>query len=137
MLLSKNTLMLFTIGFLALVSCKKQTDGSTSSNDTKTTELPKEVTGTFTGDLSYTGDGDVIAVAEEGEATVTQKGSSASISFSDDVPSILDLQFELKNGSYSSVGSNGSVVGITITESALDLGVTNKEGEVWSFSGTK
>lgn len=128
------TFLILIISLSATLACSnKDDDAKPAANVT----LPAAAVTTYTGSLSYSGkDGTTKTNGDEGTATITKNGNTYTVAFSDGVPSLTGLSFAAANGNYASVGENGSVAGISVKESMIDISVS-KDGNVWGFSGTK
>ncbi|MBC8111548.1 MAG: hypothetical protein H7Y04_10850 [Verrucomicrobia bacterium] len=113
-------------------------DKEESKLNNSVVDLPSNVIGTFTGNLSYTNGSTIIANDDDGKATVTKTGDKTySITFSDNAPALTNLKFEAaSSGSYATSGSDGSTAGMTLSSSNLSIGAT-KNGASWGFTGTK
>ena len=133
----KAMLFGFVCATLLFSACSDKKDNPQPAN--APVDLPSNVVGTFTGDVSYTsGSGIPIANAGDGTATLTKTGDKTySISFSDGVPAVTNLKFKTASGgSYSSIDSDGSTAGMELSASRLSVGVT-KGSQTWGFAGTK
>jgi hypothetical protein len=119
--------------FLCLmVSCKK-------SDNSGIVELPQEVLGTFTGNLTYQINGDADSQIDNlaGTVTVTKNGKAVKFSFSDGLPAIDNLKFRGNSGGFVSVVDEGGVAaGISITKNALNFGI-DVGGKQYAFQGIK
>ncbi|WP_344929653.1 hypothetical protein [Aquimarina addita] len=119
-----------------IISCGSDDDGDDVTADVFVT-LPTETVSTYTGSLGYTpADGMGVVGVTDGTATITQSGSSYTISFSDGVPSITGLRFLGSDGAYASVSSDGSSLGISLDDGELAIGATI-DGNTWAFSGDR
>lgn len=129
---SKAALLAFA--FTAYSCSSKSNDSAPAST---VVELPAAVVTTYSGQLSYTGSAMPIGTAN-GTATIANTGDKTySIRFSDGVPALTNLKFQaVSGGSYATVGSDGSTAGLTLSPTALSIGV-NRGSETWGFSGTK
>ena len=132
----KLAMFALVCGVLVATSCTKKSDPAPAT--VATVALPSAIVGkTYTGDVSYTG-AVIRTAAGDGKVTITETGTNTyTISFSvpSGVPSLTGVQFT-GNGSYASVSASGSVSGITITERALDFGIT-KDGATWTVSANR
>ncbi len=130
----KATFFAALLMLVAFTSCSNDKDDPAPG----VVELPSEVIGVFTGNLSYTGSNGTIVSNEDGTATVTKTGDKTySIAFSDGVASITNLKFKKSSdNAYASVGENGSISGMTLSASDLNVGVT-ANGSIWGFAGSK
>lgn len=119
---------------LAAASCGSKKEDTAPANSV--VELPAAVVTAYAGQLSYTGSS--IIGTSNGTATISKTGDKTySITFSDQVPAITNLKFQsASGGNYATVSSDGSTAGMTLTSSALSVGVT-KGSETWGFNGTK
>jgi hypothetical protein len=111
------SLMLFTFIF-SISSC--------SSDD----ELSEDIVGAvYTGNLAYMSSIGGSIASTSGTAVITETSSGVySVDFSDGVPSITDLTFEVTSGgNYASVDEGD----------AINIGVSESSGENWAFSGSK
>ena len=133
----KLAMLALVCGVLVFASCTKKSDPAPAPA-AGTVPLPAAIVGkTYTGDVSYVGA--VIRTAQDdGKVTITETSTNTyTISFSvpSGVPSLTGVQFT-GAGSFASVSSGGSVSGITITERALDFGIT-KDGATWTVSANR
>lgn len=127
------------LAFLCGVAPACSNDDDSASPASAYVELPSNVVGKFTGDLSYTKPGTMpIANSGDGTATLTKTGDKTySVSFSDGVPTITGLRFQSgTTGSYATVSSDGSTAGMTLSSNNLAVSVT-KGSETWGFNGDK
>ncbi len=134
-----SKVMLFTLVCTSLIfsACSDESDDPQPAN--APVDLPSNVIGTFTGQLTYTDGGSVFIVnSEDGTATLTKTGDKTySVSFSDDAPAITGLKFKAAaGGAYASLDSDGSASGMDISATSLSIGVTNASKN-WAFTGTK
>lgn len=128
------TILILIVSLSATFACSNKDD---NPKPTAIVNLPAAVITTYKGSLSYSGkDGTVKANGDDGTATITKNGSNYTITFSDGVPALSGLSFIANSGDYASVGENGSVAGVSIRSSRIDISVT-MDGNVWGFSGTK
>ena len=134
----KLAMLTLVCGVLVFASCTKKSDPAPA---TSTVALPATVVGkTYTGDVAYTNASGVTISSQggNGKVTVTETGTNTyTISFSapSGVPSLTGMQFT-GAGSFASVSSGGSVSGITITETAVSVGVA-KDGATWGATATR
>lgn len=109
-----GTLMIVSLMFM--VSCSKDTDPSE-------TDL---FVGTYHGEISYS-DGEETIVDEDGRVTVAKVGDTYTFAFGTGIPNITGVKFERSDdNTYISIGDG--LTGITISESNLNMFVTNNEG---------
>ena len=119
---------------LAAASCGSKKEETAPANTA--VELPAAVVTAYAGQLSYSGSS--IVGTANGTATISKTGDKTySITFSDQVPAITNLKFQsASGGNYATISSDGSMAGMTLTSSSLNIGAT-KGSETWGFSGTK
>lgn len=109
-----GTLMIVSLMFM--VSCSKDTDPSE-------TDL---FVGTYHGEISYS-DGEETIIDEDGRVTVAKVGDTYTFAFGTGIPNITGVKFERSDdNTYISIGDG--LTGITISESNLNMFVTNNEG---------
>ena len=113
-----------------MVSC------DVSVTEDEEVELPSSVLTTYTGALTYTGSDGTIISENDGTAVISESGSTYTIEFNYNVPTLSGLRFEDNNGSYATIGTNNSSSGIAINGDEIDIAVT-KSGDNWAFAGTK
>lgn len=129
--LIKNTAFFLAIcGGLIFTSCKKK-DVEKEEDSNGIVALPSSKIATYEGDLQHGATN-----VNDGTATISSSGSSYTITFSNNVPSVSGLKFKLENGEYVSVPSSGSLAGVSIDGDDLDIGIFSNSNN-WSFSGTK
>ena len=117
--------------FTALVSCEI---GASLEDDEA--ELPSSLLATYSGTLNYTdSDGNDISKTD-GTATISKSGSTYTINFNHNVPTISNLRFKDKNGSYATVSTSNSSAGIVIENDEITVSVV-KDGNNWGFTGMK
>ncbi|WP_159092349.1 hypothetical protein [Aquimarina sp. Aq107] len=126
--LSKVVLVL---SVLFISSCGSDDDGTPAE---EFVTLPASLVTTFDGELTYTpANGMGIVAGVDGTATISGSGSTYTISFSDGVPSITGLRFiGSGNGTYATVGTDGSAAGIDIENEELTIGA-QVGGNSWAF----
>ena len=98
--------------------------------------IPASIETVYTGILTYSGSNGDLIENNNGTATITKNGSTYSITFSDNVPSISGLKFKDNNGSYATIGTSGSQAGININGDNIEISVS-EDGNNWAFSGAK
>ena len=124
----KNLIKL--LGLIAVVSL-------TIASCKKNVTLPSSITTSYVGTLGYSSaSGNAIANPLSATATISGSKGNYMISFSNAVPSLAGLQFEKKNGSYTTVSKNGSSAGVVVDGNTITIGAYGN-GESWSFTGTK
>ncbi|MBW1298186.1 hypothetical protein [Aquimarina litoralis] len=130
--LGKLSKVILVLSVLFMSSCGNDDDGTPV--DAFVT-LPSSLVTTFDGELTYTpANGMGIVAGVDGTATISGSGNTYTISFSDGVPSITGLRFiGSGNGSYATVGTDGSAAGITIENDELTIGATIS-GNAWAFT---
>ncbi len=133
--LKSFALIVSTLICLTLFSCKKD-EVPTDTNNNTTVTIPASSLTSYTGALNYTSTTGQVVNEPNATATIEKNGSTYSISFSDNVPTISSLEFKDEDGEYASLSSSNSMSGIVIDGDDLDIGATNN-GNTWAFSGSK
>lgn len=133
--LKSFAITLATLFCLTLFSCQKD-EVPTDNNNNTTVNIPSSSLTTYEGSLNYTSASGQYVSTIDATATIEKNGSTYSISFSDNVPTITGLVFENRDGEYASLNSSNSMSGIVIDDEDLDIGVTS-DGNTWAFSGSK
>ncbi len=134
-----KSVVLVTFISLAFSSCSNDDDEKEETPEVSFSELPSNLIGTYSGALSYTNsDGSVTIGTENGTATIASVGPKTyKVTFSDDVPEITNLKFTTEaSGNFASVATDGSVAGLVLKASSMELGVTTG-GNTWAFTGSK
>ncbi|MGG8497960.1 hypothetical protein ACQY1Q_16230 [Tenacibaculum sp. TC6] len=108
----------FAVTLLVMSSCSK-------NDDPKDNNL---FVGTYEGKVSYSNDSNEIS-NESGSVTVTKVGDSYSFIFSDDIPTLGDLEIEKGENKFELDWDEASI--IIIDESTLNIKMA-KNGKTWS-----
>ena len=127
----KTSILILAL-IVGFTSCGSDDDGDDGgSNDTEATIPSDELRG-YVGTLTYTGTEGTIAVPSGAEADISGSPGDYTISFSDGVPSITGLNFELESGVFITQGSSNTVVVIDDGELTIQVQIG---GENWVFTG--
>ena len=108
----------FAVTLLVMSSCSK-------NDDPKDNNL---FVGTYEGKVSYSNDSNEIS-NENGSVTVTKVGDNYSFIFSDDIPTLGDLEIEKGENKFELDWDEASI--IIIDESTLNIKMA-KNGKTWS-----